>query len=109
MIQFIKTRTFNGPKEYVLGTAVYIETVLSADLESSDLITIQIQDSWDRIKVEDVAMTEVTPGVYSYVWQTTVGGITDEAGIYTAYISVTVDSCTYIDYTTFELRNLMEE
>ena len=109
MIQFIKTKTFNGAKVYVLGTTVYIETILSDELASSDLITIQIQDAWDRIKVEDVAMAEVTPGVYSYAWQTTVGGITDEAGTYTAFVSVTVDSNTYVDYTTFELVNFMEE
>ena len=108
-IQFVKTKTTMSPKKYVLGTTVEIQTVLSDELASADTIVIQIEDSWDRKKVEDVAMTEITPSVYTYLWQSTVGGITDEAGIYTAFISVTVNGLTYVDSTQFEMVNTMEE
>ena len=107
-IQFIKTKTIISPKTYVLGSTVEIETILKDELSSGDTITIQIQDAWGRKKVEDVAMSEVTSSVYNYLWQTTVGGVTDEVGIYTAFVSVTVSGNTYIDTTTFELQDLME-
>jgi len=107
-IQFVKTKTTISPKEYVLGTTVEIETVLRDELASADTITILIQDEWDRVKVNHEAMTEVTPSVYSYLWQSTQGGVTDEPGVYTAFISVTVNERTYVDMTTFEMRNLME-
>ena len=108
-IQFVKTKATSTPKKYVLGTTVDIETILSDSLASADTISIQIEDSWDRIKVEDQVMTEITPSVYNYLWQSTVGGITDEAGIYTAFVSVTVNGKTYVDSTKFEMVNTMEE
>ena len=107
-IQFVKTKATITPKQYVLGTTVDIQSILSDELASADTITIQIEDAFDRIKVEDVAMTEVTPSVYNYLWQSTVGGITDEAGIYTAFVSVTIDGKVYVDSTTFEMVDTME-
>ena len=107
-IQFVKTKATITPKKYVLGSTVDIQTILSDELESADTISIQIEDSWDRIKIEDVSMTEITPSVYNYLWQSTAGGITDEAGIYTAFISVTIDSQIYVDSTIFEMVNIME-
>ena len=108
-IQFIKTKATITPKQYILGTTVEIQTILSDELASADAIHIQIEDPWDRVKVDNLAMTEVTPSVYNYLWQSAIGGVTDEAGIYTAFISVTVNGQTYVDSTRFEMVNTMEE
>jgi len=108
-IQFVKTKATSSPKQYILGTTVDIETILSDELSSADTITVQIEDSWDRIKIQDAAMTEVTPSVYNYLWQSTAGGVTDEAGIYTAFITVTTNGQIYIDSTEFEMINILED
>ena len=107
-ILFIKSKDIVSPKQHVLGGTVEIQAVLKDSLESGDTVTIQIQDAYERKKVEDVAMTEVTPGVYSYSWQSTEGGVTDEPGIYRAFISVTSGGNVYIDKTEFEMIDIME-
>ena len=108
-VSFIKTKATLSPKKYILGGVVVIEAVLEEELESSDTINIQIEDMFDRVKVDNLAMTEVTPGVYRYYWQTTVGGVTDEAGAYQAFISAVSGGVTYVDASRFELVNTMED
>jgi len=107
-VSFIKTKATLYPKIYTLGGVVVIEAVLEEALESGDTINVRIEDMWDRTKVDNLAMTEVTPGVYRYYWQTVVGGITDEAGTYQAFVSVVSDGNTYVDHSMFELVNTME-
>jgi len=107
-VSFIKSKATLYPKVYTLGGVVVIEAVLEEALESADTINLRIEDMWDRAKVENLAMTEVTPGVYRYYWQTVVGGVTDEAGIYQAFVSVVSEGNTYVDQSQFELVNTMD-
>lgn len=107
-VSFIKTKATLYPKTYTLGGVVVIEAVLEEPLESGDTINVRIEDMWDRAKVQNEAMTEVTPGVYRYYWQTVTGGVTDEAGTYQSFVSVVSGGNTFVDHSQFELVNIMD-
>lgn len=87
-------------KKFILGEDPTIETVLEAELNSSDTIVIEIRDPNNNVVISDTAMTQVSGRVYQYIYPTTTSGT---AGVYTATIKVTNSSGDDYDRTFFEM------
>jgi len=87
-----------------LGTAVKIQTVLDQNNPTS--VTILIEDQYGNIKVNYLAMSQVAPNVYQYVWQSTETNDTDSPGEYVVTIKAVKDGYTSVEQTDFELEDI---
>ena len=86
--------------KYYLGTAIKITTILNIDIATS--ASIVIKDGGDGTKVSSTAMEKEQNKVYFYIWQST-NNATDNAGTYTAEISVVYDGYTSYTEKQFEM------
>lgn len=100
-IKSIKLRKYQN----VLGNAVKITAIIDDTTPTSVVITIEDPD--DTAKVDAVAMTKEADYVYYYVWQSK-SDDTDQAGIYEAIVKVTKNSYDTIDYTNFEMIEIVD-
>jgi len=87
------------PKNFTLGTAIKITTILSVSNPTS--VKITIEDSSDAVKADAVSMTGDTPNVFSYIYQS---AETDSEGEYEATIKATYGPYTAISKQTFILE-----
>lgn len=87
---------------FKLGTAVRIQANLDTNNPTS--VNITIEDPYDTIKVNRVAMTQVASNVYEYVWQSNED--TDNDGNYLVTIRVISGSYTSIEQTSFALEDI---
>ena len=85
-------------KEYELGTALRITTVLS--LPNPTTVTIKIKDSANLTMVDSADMTADATTAYSYIYQTST---TDTTGDYTVIIDAVYGSYTSRAVSTFTL------
>jgi hypothetical protein len=83
---------------FYLGTAVRISDVLS--VSNPDTVKITIEDPVETVKVDDATMTESTPIIYSYIYQSDED---DEEGDYVVTITATKGDYSSVVKTVFTL------
>jgi hypothetical protein len=86
-------------KNYLLGTAIKITTVL--DVANPSSIKITIKDPGKTVKVDNTNMTQDSSTVYSYIYQS---GSSDKEGEYVLTISAVYGSYTVVTQNTFEME-----
>jgi len=86
-------------KQFRLGTAVKITTILSVD--NPDSVKITIEDPSDIEKVSSASMTKEADGIYYYIWQSDEDN--DDEGQYEATIKATKGSYTALSKIVFEM------
>ena len=84
-----------------LGTAIKIQTVLSQN--DPDSVKIEIEDPYEAVKIDYVAMTKIASNVYQYIYQS---ATTDEAGEYKITIKAIYGAYTSIDQNWFILEDI---
>jgi hypothetical protein len=84
-----------------LGTAVKIQTVLS--LNNPDIVTIEIEDPSEKVKLDYVNMTKIADNVYQYIYQSSTN---DYDGEYKITIKAKYGDYTSIDQNYFILEDI---
>jgi len=84
-------------KQYLLGTAVKITTILDTDTATC---TITIEDPSDSEKVTNASMTKADNKVYYYIWQSSSNY---NEGIYTCRITAVSGDYTSIKEEEIEM------
>jgi hypothetical protein len=85
-------------KQYLLGTAVKITSIINVNTVTT--VTITIEDPSNSEKVSGATMTNDANQVYTYIWQS---AVTDEAGTYVARITLTEAGYTSVKEYNFEM------
>lgn len=84
-----------------LGTAVKIQTLLSQI--NPDIVTIEIEDPSEKVKIDYVAMSKVADNVYQYIYQSSTS---DDDGEYKITIKAVYGSYTSIEQNWFILEDI---
>jgi hypothetical protein len=86
---------------FKITSAVKIQTKL--DRPNPDVVTIEIEDPSDIVKVNYVPMTQVSPDVYEYVFQSIA---TDDDGNYQVTIKATYGAYTATEQSYFTMLDI---